>query len=85
MRQVEATKLRMEPVARGDRARARAWAGLFWFLFVTGRTSLYLSTRTSWLVPTGAAILTVAAIGRLATARAATTEPLEPRRRGRSA
>ena len=31
-----------------------AWAGLFWFLLATGRWSLYLSTRTLWVVPTGA-------------------------------
>src|SRR5206468_7294405 len=28
-----------------------AWAFLFWFVLVSGRTSLYLSTRTRWLVP----------------------------------
>jgi uncharacterized repeat protein (TIGR03943 family) len=46
-----------------------AWAGLFWFLLVSGRKDLYLSTRTSWVVPTAAIILTVAAIGRITTAR----------------
>lgn len=46
-----------------------AWAGLFWTLLVTGRTSLYLSSRTSWLIPVGAVLATVAAAGRLATAR----------------
>ena len=35
-----------------------AWAALFWFLLETGRTSLYLSTRTAWLVPMGAVLLT---------------------------
>ena len=46
-----------------------AWAALFWFLIVAERTLLFLSTRTDWVVPVGAVILTVAAIGRLLTAR----------------
>ena len=33
-----------------------AWAGLFWFLWLAGRTSLYLSSRTAWLVPLGAVL-----------------------------
>ena len=55
-----------------------AWAGLFWFLLVTGRWSLYLSTRTFWVVPTGAALLTIAAVLRLASARTTSREPLSP-------
>jgi putative membrane protein len=50
-----------------------AWAGLFWFLLAADRTSLFLSSRTAWVVPSGAALLTIAAVGRLATAR--TTHP----------
>lgn len=46
-----------------------AWAGFFWFLVLAGRTSLYLSNRTAWLVPLGAVLATVAAAGRLVTAR----------------
>ncbi|HVF54460.1 MAG TPA: TIGR03943 family protein [Actinomycetota bacterium] len=46
------------------------WAGLFWFLFFSGRSALYLSSRTSWIVPTGAIIMTIAALGRLASSRA---------------
>jgi uncharacterized repeat protein (TIGR03943 family) len=58
-----------------------AWAGLFWFLLVSGRWSLYLSTRTSWLVPVGAALLTAAGLGRLASARVRhDPEPLGARR-----
>lgn len=53
-----------------------SWAGLFWFLLVSGRTSLYLSSRTAWVVPVGAITLTVAAIGRLATARTDKPQPL---------
>jgi uncharacterized repeat protein (TIGR03943 family) len=56
-----------------------AWAGLFWFLLLSGRTALFLSSRTAWVVPTGAIVLTVAAAGRLATARSARPEPLRPR------
>jgi uncharacterized repeat protein (TIGR03943 family) len=56
-----------------------AWAGLFWFLLLSDRTALYLSSRTAWVVPTGAIVLTAAAVGRLATARSARAEPLRPR------
>lgn len=45
------------------------WAALFWFLQLSGRLNLYLSTRTAWIVPTGAVILSIAAIGAAATAR----------------
>jgi uncharacterized repeat protein (TIGR03943 family) len=46
-----------------------AWAGLLWFLEISGRTAFYLSSRTSWVVPMGAIILTVATMGRLVSAR----------------
>ncbi|HEV8681523.1 MAG TPA: TIGR03943 family protein [Actinomycetota bacterium] len=46
-----------------------AWAALFWFVLLTGRTPLYLSSRTAWVAPLGAALLTVAAGGRLLSAR----------------
>jgi uncharacterized repeat protein (TIGR03943 family) len=46
-----------------------AWAGMFWFLQLSGRLNMYLSTRTAWIVPTGAVILTLAAIGAAVTAR----------------
>ena len=52
------------------------WAGVFWFLILSGRSPLYLSSRTAWVVPVGAAITTIAAIGRLATARTPRSEPL---------
>jgi uncharacterized repeat protein (TIGR03943 family) len=52
------------------------WAGLFWYLIVTDRIQLYLSSRTAWVVPMGAIVLTVATAGRLATARAGRPEPL---------
>jgi putative membrane protein len=56
-----------------------AWAGLFWYLLATGRSALYLSSRTAWVVPMGAIVLTIAAVGRLATSRVREPEQL-PRR-----
>lgn len=56
-----------------------AWAGLFWFLMGSGRWTLYLSSRIFWVVPTGAVLLTIAALGRLATARAEHPEPISRR------
>ena len=56
-----------------------AWAGMFWFLFVTGRVNLYLSTRTSWVVPVGAVLFTAAAIGTLLGARRGDLSPLSRR------
>ena len=58
-----------------------AWAVLFWALVATGRTGLYLSARTAWLVPLGAGLMTVAAVGRLATARTTHDERLGDRDR----
>lgn len=55
------------------------WAVVFWWLLLTGRSALYLSSRTAWVVPLGAVVLTVAAAGRLATARAERREPLAAR------
>jgi putative membrane protein len=46
-----------------------AWAGLFWFLLLSGRDALYLSARTAWVVPIGAVLLSAASLGRLASAR----------------
>lgn len=56
-----------------------AWAGLFWFLWLTGRQDLYLSTRTDWVVPVAALLLTTATVGRLASARVARPKPLAAR------
>jgi putative membrane protein len=56
-----------------------AWATMFWFLYLTGRVNLYLSTRTSWVVPVGAVLLTLAAVGRLAATRGPRREPLQRR------
>jgi uncharacterized repeat protein (TIGR03943 family) len=56
-----------------------AWAASFWWLLVTDRASLYLSSRTSWVIPLGAVLLTLAAVGRLASARTPHPEPLGAR------
>ncbi len=53
-----------------------AWAGLFWFLMIGDRTLLYLSTRTDWVVPVGAIVLTIAFLGRLPSIRSVNHEPL---------
>ncbi len=53
-----------------------AWATLFWFLLLSGRRAFYLSTRTEWVVPVAAVILSAAALGRLASARARRPEPI---------
>ncbi|HEU4355014.1 MAG TPA: TIGR03943 family protein [Actinomycetota bacterium] len=56
-----------------------AWALLFWWLLLSGRENLYLSTRTQWVVPIGATLLTLASLGRLATVRAREREPVRRR------
>lgn len=56
-----------------------AWAALFWFLWLSGREAFYLSTRTDWVVPVAAVLITVATIGRLASARTTTPQPLSVR------
>jgi uncharacterized repeat protein (TIGR03943 family) len=70
---------RVSPVRVATAVVLAAWAGLFWFLLVSGRTSLYLSSRTAWVVPTGAVVLTVAAAGRLLTVRTPRQERLSTR------
>ena len=52
------------------------WAGLFWFLLLTDRTSLYLSSRTAWVVPMGAIVLSIATLGRLLSSRVEAPEPV---------
>ncbi|MGH2683574.1 MAG: TIGR03943 family putative permease subunit [Actinomycetota bacterium] len=52
------------------------WAALFWFVILTGRTPLYLSSRTGWVAPVGAVLLTAAAGGRLLSSRARRPAPL---------
>jgi uncharacterized repeat protein (TIGR03943 family) len=69
---------RLSPVRLASAAVLAAWAALFWFLLLADRSSLYLSTRTDWVVPVGAVALTIAAVGRLLSARAERAEHLTP-------
>ncbi len=46
-----------------------AWAGVFWYLWVSGGWALHVSSRIFWVVPFGAIVLTAGAIGRLIGAR----------------
>ena len=64
------------PARLGAGLALAAWAAVFWFLIATGRSSLYLSSRTSWVVPMGTVLLSIGAVGRLASARAKDPEPL---------
>ncbi|HEX6400574.1 MAG TPA: TIGR03943 family protein [Actinomycetota bacterium] len=52
------------------------WAGLFWFLLASDRVSLYLSDRTSWVVPMAATLLTLTAAGVVVAARSPRPEPM---------
>ena len=55
------------------------WGALFWFLLLSDRVGLYLSSRTAWVVPVGAVILSGAVIGRLFSLRTEHPEPLNRR------
>jgi uncharacterized repeat protein (TIGR03943 family) len=77
LRSGSAPARRWSPARVGGTVVLGAWATLFWFLWLTGRDAFYLSTRTMWVVPVAAILLTAATIGRLVTARTATIEPLE--------
>ena len=70
---------RWSPGGIAGAAVLAAWAGLFWFLWLTGREAFYLSTRTDWVVPIAAVLLTAATVGRLASARVVAPKPLAAR------
>jgi len=70
---------RWSPARVAGAAVLAAWAFLFWFLWLTERDALYLSSRTDWVVPVAAVLLTAATIGRLASARVTTPEPFQAR------
>lgn len=63
----------------GVAAALAVWAGLFWFVLVAERTSFYYASRTTWLAPVGAVFLTLAAVGRVISARVATPDPVSGR------
>lgn len=56
-----------------------AWAALFWFLIESDRVALYLSARTSWVIPMAATLLTGTAVSVLSAARMREPEPLRSR------
>jgi uncharacterized repeat protein (TIGR03943 family) len=56
-----------------------AWAAAFWFLLLTDRTSLFLSARTAWVVPTGAVLLSIGLVGRLVSLRSDEPRPISAR------
>ncbi|HET7235195.1 MAG TPA: TIGR03943 family protein [Actinomycetota bacterium] len=70
---------RWSPARVAGAAVLGAWAFLFWFLWLTGRDALYLSTRTDWVVPVAAVLLTASTIGRIVSARTTAPEPLRAR------
>lgn len=78
-RAADAPARRLSPSRLAGAAVLGAWAALFWWLLVTGRQNLYLSTRTQWVVPVGATLLTLGALGRLVTARTREREPVRRR------
>jgi uncharacterized repeat protein (TIGR03943 family) len=53
-----------------------AWAGMLWFLYASGRWALFLSTRTVWVLPLGASLLSVCAIGRFVAAVRSESRPI---------
>jgi uncharacterized repeat protein (TIGR03943 family) len=69
----------VSPIRLASAIVLTAWGFLFWFVLLAGRTQLYLSTRTAWVVPIGAVLLTAAAVGRLLSLRAEEPEPLHLR------
>lgn len=74
-----ATSVGWSPVRVAGTVVLGTWAALFWFLLGSGRDAFYLSTRTEWIVPVAAVLLTVATIGRLASARVTGPEKLRSR------
>jgi uncharacterized repeat protein (TIGR03943 family) len=72
-------RLRASPARLAAAAVLGAWAALFWFVWLADRTTLYLSTRTAWLVPLGAILASIAALGRLASAWVERPDRLSPR------
>jgi len=75
----ERTSARVSPSRVLDALALGSWTAVFWFLLITDRTSLYLSTRTAWVVPTGAILLTVGLVGRLLSLRSIDPKPITAR------
>ena len=71
--------MRLSPARVVTGLALTAWAAVFWFLLLSDRSQLFVSSRTFWVIPLGAIVLSAAAIGRLATARVRRPEPLAGR------
>jgi len=69
----------ISPIRLASAIALTAWAALFWFVLLSGRTSLYLSTRTAWVVPIAVVLLTAAAVGRILSLQTDEPEPLHLR------
>ena len=67
---------RVSPLRLAEAGVLGAWAGALWFIVLSGRSAFFLSSRTDWVIPAGAVLLTVATIGRLWTLRTEDPEPL---------
>jgi uncharacterized repeat protein (TIGR03943 family) len=68
--------MRLSPARVVTGLALAAWAAVFWFLLLSDRSQLFVSSRTFWVIPLGAIVLSAAAIGRLVTARVRRPEPL---------
>jgi uncharacterized repeat protein (TIGR03943 family) len=71
---------RWDPNAVGTALVLAAWSGVLWFLWIGGGWALHVSPRIFWVVPFGAIVLAIGAVGRLVTARTGRAQPLEARR-----
>ena len=60
---------RISPLRLAGAAAVGIWAALFWFVWFSGRSLLYVGNRTSWIVPAGAILFTVAFVGRVLSLR----------------
>ncbi|MGH2752524.1 MAG: TIGR03943 family putative permease subunit [Actinomycetota bacterium] len=66
----------ISPARVMDTLALGSWAAVFWFLLIADRTSLFLSSRTAWVVPTGAILLSLGFVGRLASLRSEEPKPI---------
>lgn len=53
-----------------------SWAAMFWWLWLSGRRDLFLSSKTGWVVPMAAIALSVATTGAVITTRRAAGGPV---------
>lgn len=68
--------MRFSPLRLATASLLGLWSVAFWFLLISERTQLYLSSRTAWVVPVGAIITAIGFFGRLFTSRTRTPEPV---------